>query len=158
EPLMAAFRTDGNNDAKVRAEGWAMMRRHALSAPTDTLAHALGGFSRTRTLSSACSSGANALAVGATWLELGLVDAVVCGAADALCRMTVAGFNALAAMDPDGARPFDRRRRGLTLGEGAGFVVLERKEDARARGKSAICTLLGWAARSEAHHITNPEA
>ncbi|MBX3227186.1 MAG: beta-ketoacyl-[acyl-carrier-protein] synthase family protein [Labilithrix sp.] len=132
----------------------ARMLTHPLSAPTDRLVAELGPFARARSLSSACSSGANAILVGATWLELGLVDAVLAGAADALCRVIVAGFNALGALDPAGARPFDVARRGLTLGEGAGFVVLERAEETQR----AKCTLLGWAARSEAHHITNPEA
>jgi 3-oxoacyl-[acyl-carrier-protein] synthase II len=131
--------------------GEAELRAHPLTGPTDLVAEALGPFARIRTLSSACSSGAQAIALGAAWLELGLVDAVVCGGADALCRVTFAGFHALGAMDPDGARPFDARRRGLTLGEGAGALVLERDR------KNAICTLLGWAGRSEAHHITNPE-
>lgn len=148
---------EGAVDPDARDEALRRMLSHPLSAPTDRLARELGPFARVRTLSSACSSGANALLVGATWLVLGLVDAVLCGAADALCRVTLAGFNALGALDPDGARPFDRHRRGLTLGEGAGFVVLERGEDARARGKDAVCMLLGWAARAEAHHITNPE-
>jgi 3-oxoacyl-[acyl-carrier-protein] synthase II len=133
------------------------MLSHPVSAPTDRVARELGPFSRVRSLSSACSSGANAILVGATWLELDLVDAVVCGAADALCRVTLCGFNALGACDPGGARPFDVKRKGLTLGEGAGFLVLERADGARARGKKAICTLAGWASRSEAHHITNPE-
>ncbi len=148
---------EGTLDPAIREEALGRMLSHPLSAPTDRLARALGPFSRVRSLSSACSSGANALLVGATWLELGLVDAVLCGAADALCRVTLSGFNALGALDPEGARPFDRRRRGLTLGEGAGFVVLERADDARLRKKDAICTLLGWSARAEAHHITNPE-
>lgn len=130
----------------------AALARHPLTAPTDALAEALGPFVRVRTLSSACSSGANAIALGGVWLELGLVDAVLCGGADALCRVTFAGFNALGAVDPEGARPFDVARRGLTLGEGAGFLVLTRE------ATRAYCTLLGWAARSEAHHITNPEA
>ncbi|MFO0736308.1 MAG: beta-ketoacyl-[acyl-carrier-protein] synthase family protein [Labilithrix sp.] len=132
----------------------AKMLAHPLSAPTDRLVEELGPFARARSISSACSSGANALVIGALWLELGLVEAVVCGAADALCRVIVAGFNALGALDPEGARPFDASRKGLTLGEGAGFVVLERD----APEKRAKCTLLGWATRSEAHHITNPEA
>lgn len=155
--LSVILSPEGAVDPAVRDEALSRMLRHPLSAPTDRLARLLGPFTRVRSLSSACSSGANAILVGATWLELGLVDAVLCGASDALCRVTLAGFNALGALDPDGARPFDRRRRGLTLGEGAGFVVLERAEDAVARGKSAVCTLLGWAARAEAHHITNPE-
>lgn len=148
---------EGTVDEAARTEALARMLSHPLSAPTDRLARELGPFTRVRSLSSACSSGANALVVGAAWLSLGLVDAVLCGAADALCRVTLGGFGALGAMDPEGARPFDRRRRGLTLGEGAGFVVLERASDARARGQSVLCTLLGWSSRSEAHHITNPE-
>lgn len=147
----------GEVDEAARKEALARMLSHPLSAPTDRLARELAPFTRVRSLSSACSSGANALVVGATWLELDLVDAVVCGAADALCRVTLGGFGSLGALDPEGARPFDRRRKGLTLGEGAGFVVLERARDAKARGKAAICTLLGWSSRSEAHHITNPE-
>ena len=155
--LSVILSPEGTVDPEVRDEALRRMLSHPLSAPTDRLARELGPFVRVRSLSSACSSGANAMVVGATWLELGLVDAVLCGASDALCRVTLAGFNALGALDPEGARPFDRRRRGLTLGEGAGFVVLERAADARARGKDAVCTLLGWAARAEAHHITNPE-
>ncbi len=154
--LSVVLKPDGTIDPAVRGALRGMLR-HPLSAPADRLARELGPFVRVRALSSACSSGANALMVGATWLELGLVDAVLCGAADALCRVTLCGFNALGALDPGGARPFDRGRRGLTLGEGAGFVVLERDADAAARGKSALCTLMGFAARAEAHHITNPE-
>lgn len=145
--------------ADERTTALSKMLSHPLSAPTDRLVRELGlPFTRVRTISSACSSGANALLIGATWLRLGLVDAVLCGAADALCRVTVSGFNALAASDPAGARPFDVARRGLTLGEGAGIVVLESAAAAKARGARAICTLLGWSSRSEAHHITNPEA
>ncbi len=155
--LSVILSPEGAVDPAARDEALGRMLSHPLSAPTDRVARELGPFTRVRSLSSACSSGANAMLVGATWLELGLVDAVLCGASDALCRVTLAGFNALGALDPDGARPFDRRRRGLTLGEGAGFVVLERAADAAARGKRAVCTLLGWAARAEAHHITNPE-
>jgi 3-oxoacyl-[acyl-carrier-protein] synthase II len=157
ESLLAVLLGPAGVDPAAREKALRQMLNHPLSAATDRLARELGPFARTRTLSSACSSGANAILVGATWLELGLVDAVVCGASDALCRVTLAGFNALGAIDPEGARPFDVKRRGLTLGEGAGFVVLERAEDAARRGKHAVCTLLGWAARAEAHHITNPE-
>ncbi len=157
ESLLSVLLGPEGVDPEQREKALSRMLSHPLSAATDRLARELGPFVRARSLSSACSSGANAIMVGATWIELGLVDAVVCGASDALCRITLAGFNALGAIDPEGARPFDRRRRGLTLGEGAGFVVIERASDAARRGKRAVCTLLGWAARSEAHHITNPE-
>ncbi len=132
------------------------MLSHPLTATVDRLDECLGPFSRARTLSSACSSGANAIIVAAAWLLAGEVDAVVAGGSDGLCRLTLSGFNALAAIDPEPCRPFDRRRRGTNLGEGAGFLVLERAETARRRGARPIAELAGWAIGSEAHHITNP--
>lgn len=156
ESLLAALLSEeGAVDPTKRNEALRRMLTHPLSAPTDRMVRELGPFVRTRTLSSACSGGANAVLVGATWLALDLVDAVLCGASDALCRVTLAGFGALSALDPVGARPFDTHRRGLTLGEGAGFLVLERA--GRRAGAKMRCALLGWAARSEAHHVTNPE-
>jgi 3-oxoacyl-[acyl-carrier-protein] synthase II len=129
------------------------MLSHPLTATVDRLDERLGPFARVRTLSSACSSGANALIVATAWLLAGEVDA---GGSDGLCRLTLTGFNAIAALDPEPCRPFDRRRRGTNLGEGAGFVVLERAETARARGASPVAELAGWALGSEGHHITHP--
>jgi 3-oxoacyl-[acyl-carrier-protein] synthase II len=140
------------NDALLR------MLSHPLSATAQRLIETLGPFDRQRTVCSACSSGAIALVVGAMWLLRGTVDVVLAGGSDALCRLTFTGFNALAAMDSAPCRPFDKRRAGLSLGEGAGFVVLERARDARARRKVPYCELSGWALGAEAHHITNPDA
>jgi 3-oxoacyl-[acyl-carrier-protein] synthase II len=132
------------------------MLSHPLTATGDRLDERLGPFARVRTLSSACSSGANAIAVAAAWLLMGELDAVVAGGTDGLCRLTLTGFNAIAALDPEPCRPFDRRRRGTNLGEGAGFVVIERAETARSRGASPVAELAGWALGSEGHHITHP--
>jgi 3-oxoacyl-[acyl-carrier-protein] synthase II len=152
--------------AKLHAEPWTRegqkalteMLSHPLSSTGDCLTERLGPFARVRTLCSACSSGANALIVGALWLLEGKVDAVLAGGADGLCRLTLSGFNALGAVDPEPCRPFDRGRRGLNLGEGAGFAVLERGAHAKRRGKEPIAELAGWALGAEAHHITNPDA
>ncbi len=132
------------------------MLSHPLTATGDRLDERLGPFARIRTLSSACSSGANAIVCGAGWLRLGDLDAVLVGGSDGLCRLTLSGFNALSAIDPEPCRPFDRRRRGTSLGEGAGFLVLERADRARARGARPIAALAGWALGAEAHHITHP--
>ncbi len=132
------------------------MLSHPLTSTGDRLDERLGPFARVRTISSACSSGSNALVVAAGWLLAGDLDAVVAGGSDGLCRLTLSGFNALGALDTEPCRPFDRRRRGTSLGEGAGFLVLERAESARARGAVPIAELAGWAQGSEAHHITNP--
>lgn len=134
----------------------AEMRCHPLMATGDRLDETLGPFVRVRSLSSACSSGANAVVVAAGWLLSGEVDAVVAGGTDGLCRLTLSGFNALGVIDPEPCRPFDRRRRGTNLGEGSGFLVLETASGARRRGAPPIAELAGWALGSEAHHITNP--
>ncbi|UQA55352.1 beta-ketoacyl-[acyl-carrier-protein] synthase family protein [Polyangium aurulentum] len=133
------------------------MLSHPLSSAADHVRAAVGPFRRVRSLCSACSSGANALLLGAAWIRAGLSKCVVAGGADGLCRLTFAGFGALSAMDPSPCRPFDRRRAGLNLGEGAGFLVLEPEDAARARGATPIVELRGWAVGAEAHHITNPE-
>ena len=96
------------------------MLSHPLTATGDRLDETLGRFVRVRTVSSACSSGANALIVATSWLHSGEVDVVVAGGTDGLCRLTLSGFNALAAIDVSACRPFDKNRRGLNLGEGAG--------------------------------------
>jgi 3-oxoacyl-[acyl-carrier-protein] synthase II len=152
EELLAAAASDARKHGLLKG-----LLSHPLWATTDRLDETLGPFARVRTLSSACSSGANALIVAAAWLLAGDVDAVIAGGSDGLCRLTFSGFNALAAIDPEPCRPFDRTRRGLNLGEGAGFVVLERASFARARGAPPIAELAGWALGAEANHITNPE-
>lgn len=133
------------------------MLSHPLSATADHVREAVGPFRMVRSICSACSSGANAILLAAAWLRAGRSTRVVAGGADGLCRLTYTGFGALAALDPNPCRPFDKRRAGLNLGEGAGFLVLETEAAARARGAEPIVELSGWAVGAEAHHITNPE-
>lgn len=130
---------------------------YPLSSAADRLRVTLGPFARVATICSACSSGANAIAHAATWIESGQVASALVGGTDALCRLTLTGFNALGATDTGPCRPFDRNRAGLTLGEGAAFLVLESERVALARGARVLAWLSGWAAASEAHHITQPE-
>ncbi|MBK8259135.1 MAG: 3-oxoacyl-ACP synthase [Polyangiaceae bacterium] len=133
------------------------MISHPLTAPADHVDAALGPFRRVRTVCSACSSGASAVALGAVWLKLGRSERVLAGGADGLCRLTYSGFAALGALSPEPCRPFDRRRSGLSLGEAAAFLLLETEAAARARGAVPLAELRGWAIGSEGHHITNPE-
>ena len=130
---------------------------HPLALTVDHVAAALGPFRRRRLVSSACSTGANALTLAASWLRGGRSERVLAGACDSLCRLTFTGFNALGSLDPEPCRPFDASRGGLGLGEGAAFLLLERDDVARARGVEPIAELIGWAGGAEAHHITNPE-
>jgi 3-oxoacyl-[acyl-carrier-protein] synthase II len=128
-----------------------------LAVSVERVSRALGSVVRSATLCSACSSGAVAIALGASWLLSGRVARVVAGGVDGLCQLTFTGFNALGAVDPEPCRPFDASRAGLTLGEGAGCLVLELESSALARGAPVIAFLSGWAVASEAHHVTHPE-
>lgn len=130
---------------------------YPLSASLARVADAIGGVSLTRSICSACSGGAIALVQAAAWLAKGEVDFVLAGGADGLCRLTLLGFNALGATDPEPCRPFDRSRAGLNLGEGAAVLVLEREATALQRDAEVLAWLDGYAVGAEAHHITHPE-
>ncbi|MEZ4295171.1 MAG: beta-ketoacyl-[acyl-carrier-protein] synthase family protein [Polyangiaceae bacterium] len=134
------------------------LRSHPVSATADRLFEAAHPFRRSRTLCSACSSSANAIALADAWIRSGRSKLVLAGGTDALARLTFVGFNLLQAMDPAPCRPFDGKRMGMNIGEAAAFLLLESDESARARGVTPIAELSGWAIGSEAHHITNPEA
>jgi 3-oxoacyl-[acyl-carrier-protein] synthase-1 len=99
-------------------------------------------------VSTACSSGAKALASAARWLRAGLVDAVIAGGADALCRFTVAGFTALESVSAGRCNPLSRNRDGIHLGEGAALFVLSREPGA--------LRLSGWGESGDAHHMSAP--
>ena len=131
---------------------------YPLSASLARVAAAVGGVRLTRSICSACSGGAIALVQAAAWLTRGEVDFVLAGGADGLCRLTLLGFNALGATDPELCRPFDRARAGLNLGEGAAVLVLEREATALERGAQVLAWLDGYAVGAEAHHITHPES
>lgn len=115
-------------------------------------------------IGTACAAGAQSLAEGMRLLRGGEADVVVCGCSEAPLFPTLgdtfANARALArgwADDPTGAsRPFDKRRNGLVLAEGAGVFILERAEHADARGVPAYATLHGWGASTDAHHPTTP--
>jgi 3-oxoacyl-[acyl-carrier-protein] synthase II len=107
---------------------------------------------------SACSSGALAIALGAMRLEQGVAIPQLVGGVDSLNLLTLCGFESLGALSGQPCRPFDEQRSGLSLGEGAGFVVLETEAMVQRRGATVLAWLDGYAVGSEAHHLTHPEA
>ena len=127
-----------------------------VSASSDLLANLFGCQGPRLTVSTACSSGGNALGIAADWIRTGRARAVLCGGVDSLCRMTFSGFNALQALDTVPCRPFDRDRAGLSLGEGAAMFVLEDAERAQARGATVLAEFVGYGVSADAHHITQP--
>jgi 3-oxoacyl-[acyl-carrier-protein] synthase II len=109
---------------------------------------------------SACAAGSHAIGAAARTIQAGDADAMVTGGSEAaLTPLARAAFAALDAVSDAGiSRPFDARRDGFIMGEGAGVLVLEEEEAARARGATILGEVLGYAATSDAHHITAPEA
>lgn len=116
---------------------------------------ALGGYQGSVT--TACSSSATAIGWGADLVASGRLKACVCGGSDTLSILTFAGFNSLRVVDPQPCAPFSLGRQGISLGEGAAFVVLEDAEQAAARGARIYGHILGYALAGEAHHMTAPE-
>jgi 3-oxoacyl-[acyl-carrier-protein] synthase II len=128
----------------------------AVAAPGDLIATAIGALGPRLAPSTACSSSAIAIAMGMHWIRQGRADVVLTGGADALCRLTFTGFHALQALAPEPCRPFDRRRQGLSLGEGAGILVLESERHARGRGASVQGEIAGAGLSCDAAHPTAP--
>jgi 3-oxoacyl-(acyl-carrier-protein) synthase len=108
------------------------------------------------TVTNACSSGADAIGLAASWIRLGLCDIVLAGGADALSGITYRGFNSLRLTAPTPCRPFDFERRGLTLGEGAAFMLLESELSRQQRNVTAKAFIAGYGTATDAFHITSP--
>ncbi len=87
----------------------------------------------------------------------GVTPLALAGGADALTRICYMGFNALKLLDPEPCRPFDRERRGMSIGEGAAFLVLEDADHAVARGARAYAELAGHGMTTDAFHVTSPD-
>ncbi|MCM2315449.1 MAG: beta-ketoacyl-[acyl-carrier-protein] synthase family protein, partial [Thermoanaerobaculia bacterium] len=126
------------------------------SGSSDAIARHLGLGGGVFSNATACASGGAAIGLAADLLRSGLADAAIAGGTDALCRLTYSGFNVLQAVDSKPCRPFDAARQGITLGEGAAYVVIERWDDALARGAEILAELCGYGASCDASHPTAP--
>lgn len=125
------------------------------SATEIALRFGLAGYQGT--ITTACSSSATAIGWGADLVAGGQQKAMLVGGVDTLSLLTFCGFNALKVVDPLPCSPFSLGRQGISLGEGAAFMVLERQEDALARGAHVYGYILGYALAGEAFHMTAPE-
>jgi len=141
---------------KSGVPNFALMRFHDCATTGATLARTFGlGGPRTN-VSTACASAASAISTARDFLQRGLADVVLAGGVDSLTRLTVNGFQSLKICDPAGCRPFDRNRRGMTLGEGAAILVLETAESAQSRGARVWAKLAGAGSSCDAYHATAP--
>ncbi|MAR92048.1 MAG: hypothetical protein CML06_14370 [Pseudomonadales bacterium] len=122
---------------------------------TAAVAEDLGVRGPTLTLSTACASGTSAIAAGLTLIRSGQCDLVICGGSDGFSRGTFAAFYSLDAMSPRPTSPFSVDM-GITVGEGAGFVILESGERMRGRQRPGYARLLAFGSSCDAYHITAP--
>jgi len=133
--------------------------RHAVDALYDSPAHALarrlGARGPVMTVGAACAAGATAIGTGADLLRADVVDVVIAGGYDALCRFVMRGFDALRSLTRERVRPFDKRRSGLLLGEAAALVLMTREG---ATLGPRLGRLLGHASASDGSHIAAPDA
>lgn len=130
------------------------LQHHDCGNSTRLMADHFGIFDEVTTLSTACSSAANAIMLGARLLKAGEADLVVAGGTEALSRFHLNGFNSLMILDHEPCRPFDTTRAGLNLGEGAAFLVLESEEMAQQRKITPHAYLTGYGNACDAFHQT----
>ena len=157
--------TSGLIDSELVYEAWLQGRRgrpsrvlnHLPDAITDRVAQRFGLEGLKSTITTACSSAANAMGYAYDAIVGGLADVMVTGGSDVLARLTYGGFNSLRSVDPDPCRPFDRERRGLSIGEAAGILVFEEEDRARRRGAPILGEFLGYGVTSDAFHMTAPD-
>src|SRR5207244_1770167 len=147
----------GPSRRRARADRLAMAAARQALADAETFSARLGLCGPKGTVVMACASGAASLALGFDLIRSGAAPLALCGGVDALTRVCFMGFNALRLLDLEPCRPFDRDRKGMSIGEGAAFVVLEEAGHCRARGGRAYAELRGAGMTTDAHHVTSPE-
>ena len=148
ESFFAAF-LKNKNSGRLRD-----VVNHECGAVTELVADGLGIKNFVSTVSTACSSGANSIFFAARLIKHNILDAAIAGGADALTKFTLNGFNTLQILDKEYCMPFDENRRGLNLGEGAGYVVLVSEKVAATIKEKLYCRLSGYSNANDAHHQT----
>jgi len=137
-----------------KAENRKYIESRACSDSTTKIASTLGITDFVTTISTACSSSANAIMLGARMIKSGKLDRVIVGGADCLSKFTINGFNALMILSDTDCKPFDENRNGLNLGEAAAYLVLESDEIIKKENKKVIAYVSGYANANDAFHQT----
>ncbi len=127
---------------------------HDCGDSTERIAKHIGIKHLVTTISTACSSSANAIMFGSELIKSGRFDRIIAGGTDAVTKFTLNGFNTLMILDKQSCRPFDDNRAGLTLGEGAAFVVLESEQAVRKEAKQTLYEVTGYGNANDAYHQT----
>ena len=136
--------------------GLGAIRRFLDNNPAQFASEALDLRGPVCTINNACSSGTDAVGQAREWIQDGLCDIVIAGGTDELSRIPYLGFSALLNTSEKACKPFDARRDGLNLGEGAGVLIVESRDHAARRGAPALVEVGGYGCSADAHHITAP--
>jgi 3-oxoacyl-[acyl-carrier-protein] synthase-1 len=139
------LKTDFSND---------YVKTHEAADSTEKIAESLGIKNFMTTISTACSSSANAIMFGARLIKNGFLDCVIAGGTDVLSKFTLNGFNTLMILDKEPCKPFDKDRKGLNLGEAAAYLVLESEDIVIKEQKIPLAELTGYANANDAYHQT----
>lgn len=132
----------------------AFIKSHNAGDSTNKIAEYLGLKGFVTTISTACSSAANAIMMGATMIENGYLDRVIVGGTDALSKFTINGFKTLMILSDTDNTPFDNNRKGLNLGEAAAYLVLESNEMVEKYNKEVLAYVVGYGNANDAYHQT----
>ena len=130
------------------------IKNHECGTITELVANHFGISDFVTTISTACSSSANSIMMAAQMIGNGMLDVAIAGGADSLSRFTLNGFNTLMILDKQPCQPFDNNRRGLNLGEGAGYLLLMSEKAMQQCGATADCKVSGYANANDAYHQT----
>jgi 3-oxoacyl-[acyl-carrier-protein] synthase-1 len=146
----AAYQQNGPDPTRL-PEDFPIAKTHHIFSAVDFIRDLVGLKGPALAISTACSSSAKVFAAAHRTITTGLCDAALVGGVDSLCLTTLYGFNSLDLISDQPCRPWDAERRGISIGEAAGFALLE-----RADGESAAPLLLGYGESSDAHHMSTP--
>lgn len=127
---------------------------HDCGSLSEYVADYFGGISYVSTPSTACSSAANAIMLGSNLINAGIVDAAIVGGTECLTKFHLNGFLSLMILDNEMCKPFDAKRAGLNLGEGAAYIMLESADLVKKRNAKALCKISGYGNACDAFHQT----
>ena len=136
------------------AQAEAIVAHHTAGASTEAIAEQVGSFASMQTISTACSSALNAVMTGCNMLRTGACSQVLAGGAESLSLFHFNGFRALQILSDEPCRPFAATRKGLNLGEGAAYVLIETEQSAYERGAAVYGYIAGYANACDAFHQT----
>jgi 3-oxoacyl-(acyl-carrier-protein) synthase len=143
-------------DPKTKTKEINFTKQGGIFASTRAVANDLNIEGKMLTVSTACTSSANAITMGASLIERGDHKCVIAGGGDALCSTTMAGFHILKLTGPNRCIPFGDNRPGLTLGDGTAFLMLEDKDEVIKQNRKYYAEILGYGMNSDAYHMTAP--